>query len=113
MMMWEMQDKKFLFFDTAVLSNFAFTENGIFLEKSLSKSRSSYAGSLTRNTVITDDRTVRNFCKELQIPISGTIGILKAACLDNILEITQANRMLEQMIAHGFYSHVRQINDII
>ena len=63
--------------------------------------------------VVTDDRTARNFCKERTIPVSGTIGILKAACLDGILSIGQADCMLEQMISSGFYSPVQKITDIV
>ncbi len=169
-----MQGKKPLFFDTVVLSNFAFTQNGIiFLKKrygergvvtlqvfqeiakatyadmqrltqidknlfgkggfqktSLTEKElpeyiaslrnlgegeaSCIAAALKRNgTVVTDDRVARNFCKERNIGISGTLGILKAACLDNIIEAHQADQMLSQMISYGFYSPIQKITDIL
>lgn len=63
--------------------------------------------------VVTDDRTARNFCKERNILVTGTIGILKAACLDGILETTQADQMLAQMISNGFYSPIHKISHIL
>ncbi|MBA3239345.1 MAG: hypothetical protein H0T62_13525 [Parachlamydiaceae bacterium] len=66
-----------------------------------------------QGVVVTDDRFARNICKEKAIPISGTIGILKAACLDGILEADQANLMLSQMISFGFYSPIHKITDIL
>jgi predicted nucleic acid-binding protein len=63
--------------------------------------------------VVTDDRAARNHCKERDVLISGTIGILKAACLDTILDKDQADRMLTEMISFGFYSPVKKISDIL
>lgn len=171
-----MLDKKhpLLFFDTVVLSNFAFTKDGIIFLKNRYQGRgiitlqvfqeiakATYADwkpwdqiekklltvggfqktSLTekeqslyilllrtlgegescciaaaherKGVVVTDDRVARNCCKEKNIMVSGTIGILKAACLDGILEADQANHMLSQMISHGFYSPVHKITDIL
>lgn len=66
-----------------------------------------------KGIVVTDDRTARNFCKEKGVPITGTIGILKAACLEGVLEAVQADRMLDQMISHGFYSPINKVSDIL
>ncbi len=49
-------------------------------------------------------------CKERNVLVSGTIGILKAACLDGILEIDQADQMLSQMIVNVhplFYERIK------
>ncbi len=62
---------------------------------------------------VTDDRAARNFCKERDVPVTGTIGILKAACLDGILEVVHADQMLDQMVSYGFYSPIHKISDIL
>lgn len=170
-----MPDKKPpLFFDTVVLSNFAFAKGGIellenryrkrgiitlpvlqeivkatyadwtHLEKiekdllstgsfqkiSLSEIEEHHYMQLLRNLgegeasciaaaherkgiIVTDDRAARNCCQEKTIPVSGTIGLLKAACLDGVLEPEKANQMLKQMISYGFYSPVHKITDIL
>jgi predicted nucleic acid-binding protein len=66
-----------------------------------------------KGVVVTDDRVARNFCKERSVAVSGTVGILKAACLDNVLGLDHADQMLSQMISHGFYSPIRKIIDIL
>lgn len=72
------------------------------------------AAALFRNgIVVTDDRAARNCCKERNVLVSGTIGILKAACLDGILTTDQADQMLSQMISFGFYSPIHKITDIL
>lgn len=63
--------------------------------------------------VVTDDRAARNSCKELQIPVTGTLGIMKAACLDGSLDKQKADQMLHQMILQGFYSPINKISDIL
>lgn len=168
-----MPDKK-LFFDTVILSNFAFANGGIeflvnrykkrgiitfhvlqeivkatyaelkHLEKiekellitgafqkiSLSEKEQHHHMMLLKNLgegeasciaaaherkgiVVTDDRAARNCCQDKSIPVSGTIGILKAACLDSVLEPEKANQMLKQMISFGFYSPIHKITDIL
>lgn len=62
--------------------------------------------------VVTDDRMARNMCKERNIPVTGTIGILKGACLDQVLDLDEADGMLKKMIEFGFYSPVQRISDI-
>ncbi|NQU65399.1 MAG: hypothetical protein HQ517_14110 [SAR324 cluster bacterium] len=68
----------------------------------------------TRNGVVmTDDRAARNQCSQLNIPFSGTIGILKSAYLDKQIELKEADAVLHRMISQGFYSPVRNISDIV
>lgn len=71
------------------------------------------AASERKGIVVTDDRMARNFCKERNVPVTGTIGILKAAYLDGILRIENADQMLKEMIASGFYSPVQKISDTL
>lgn len=64
-------------------------------------------------TVVTDDRTARMRCSLVKIPVTGTVGILKASLLDGQISLTQANEHLLKMIEAGFYSPIRNIADII
>ncbi len=63
--------------------------------------------------VVTDDRTARKQCSQMNIPLTGTIGILKASVLDGHLNLDQADKVLSKMIDAGFYSPLRSIADII
>jgi len=67
----------------------------------------------TGATVATDDRAARICCAERQIACTGTIGILKAACLDETLSGGTGDKILDAMIASGFYSPVNRITDIL
>jgi predicted nucleic acid-binding protein len=49
----------------------------------------------------------------MKIPVTGTIGILKASVLDGQLELDQADKILAKMTDAGFYSPLRSIADII
>jgi len=49
----------------------------------------------------------------MKIPMTGTIGILKASVLDEHLKLDQADNILSKMTDAGFYSPLRSIADII
>lgn len=66
-----------------------------------------------RAVVATDDRTARKHCANMNIPVTGTIGILKASVQDSLLTLEQANDILYRMIASGFFSPVNSITDIL
>lgn len=63
--------------------------------------------------VVTDDRAARNQCADINIPVTGTIGILKACVQDSIIDPKQADSILDRMMAQGFCSPVRNISDIL
>ena len=63
--------------------------------------------------VVTDDRMARKQCANMAIPVTGTIGILKASVRDGLLAPEQANEVLAKMITSGFYSPVNNIKDIL
>ncbi len=63
-------------------------------------------------TVVTDDRSARKQCSLMKIPVTGTVGILKASALDGHISLAQADESLRKMIEAGFYSPVRSIVDI-
>lgn len=67
-----------------------------------------------RNVVVaTDDRTARKQCANMKIPVTGTIGILRASVQDCLVNMQQANEVLVNMINSGFYSPVNSITDIL
>jgi predicted nucleic acid-binding protein len=63
--------------------------------------------------VVTDDRTARKQCSLIKIPVTGTVGILKASVLDGQIPLARADDILQKMIAAGFYSPIRNIADIV
>lgn len=63
--------------------------------------------------VVTDDRAARRLCSQLGVAVTGTIGIIKASLLDGQITTSQANNILQEMINFGFYSPVRNIDDLI
>lgn len=62
---------------------------------------------------VIDDRTARRQCSQMGIPVTGTVGILKASLVDGLVDINQANDILQKMIKAGFYSPIRSIGDIL
>ena len=63
--------------------------------------------------VVTDDRAARNACVRKNIPLTGTIGILKAAVVDGQVTLSQANEIHQKMVDNGFYSPIKNLADII
>lgn len=62
--------------------------------------------------IVTDDSAARRVCLNMNIPFTGTIGILKSSVIENVITITTANKILKKMIESGFYSPVRSIDNI-
>lgn len=81
----------------------------------LGKGESSCLAFSTKHTctVMTDDRAARSQCSQMKLPFSGTLGILKASCLDLQISQSQADRILDEMVRQGFYSPIRKISDIL
>jgi len=80
----------------------------------LGKGEASSIAVARRRSVImvTDDRAARRECARMDIPVTGTIGILKASWRDQQLTLEQADRILVRMVEAGVYSPVRSIADI-
>jgi predicted nucleic acid-binding protein len=57
-----------------------------------------------QGTVVTDDRAARRTCADLNVPVTGTLGILQAAVRDRQLTLGAANDLLRAMIQAGFHS---------
>lgn len=65
-----------------------------------------------KGTVVTDDRHARSVCRELHLSVTGTLGILKAACAEGMLTEEGADKVLADMIRKGFYSPVQTLADL-
>ena len=63
--------------------------------------------------VATDDRTARNTCFDHGVPFTGTIGILKACVLDDVLALQEADDALRAMTRSGYHSPVRRISAVV
>ena len=63
--------------------------------------------------VVTDDRAARNTCNQKNIPLTGTIGILKTAVIDEQVALSQANEIHRKMVDCGFYSPIKNLRDVI
>ena len=63
--------------------------------------------------VATDDRAARSCCAERGIPVTGSIGVLKALCMDLAITSGEADAILARMVVAGFYSPVRRISDLL
>jgi len=63
--------------------------------------------------VATDDRAARSQCSQMNIPFTGSVGILKASYLERQMTLDHANHTLNRMIQEGFYSPVRSISEIV
>ncbi len=66
-----------------------------------------------KGIVVSDDRAARAACKSLDIPLTGTIGILLALVRDAILSGKDADAVLTAMIHQGFYSPVSSITCLL
>lgn len=53
---------------------------------------------------LTDDARARKAARELNVNVSGTLGVLTQAVKADLLPLDDANRLLAQMIQLGYYS---------
>ena len=71
------------------------------------------AAKIKSAIVVTDDRAARKQCLKMKIPVTGTIGILKASFESGQISLSESDTILERMIACGFYSPVNSISSIV
>jgi predicted nucleic acid-binding protein len=62
--------------------------------------------------VLTDDRDARELARHLQIPLSGTLGVLMRLVDIGYLSLDEADALLSQMVAAGYRSSVTALRDI-
>lgn len=63
--------------------------------------------------LLTDDKAARMVAGQLNIPVSGTIGTLVLAVERKACSLKEANDILRQMIANGYYSPVLDLEDLM
>lgn len=63
--------------------------------------------------VVTDDRDAREFARRLQIPLSGTLGVLIRLVDIGSLGIDHADALLSRMIAAGYRSPVLSLQELV
>ena len=61
----------------------------------------------------TDDADARAAARRLDVPITGTLGILGLAVRLGLLTLTQANALLADMVRAGYRSPLGQVDDPI
>ena len=62
------------------------------------------------------DRTLRvteQVRAERGVPVTATIGILKALCIDQTIASREADAILSRMVKAGFYSPMHRISDLV
>lgn len=62
--------------------------------------------------VLTDDRDARELARRLQIPLSGTLGVLVRLTDIQHLSVDEADHLLHNMIAAGYRSPVTSLRKI-
>jgi predicted nucleic acid-binding protein len=62
--------------------------------------------------ILTDDRAARRKARRLGIPLSGTIGVLKSLVDEEYVSFEEADQALQQMVALGYRSPVRSLDEI-
>jgi predicted nucleic acid-binding protein len=71
------------------------------------------AAAFHRTLVLgSDDKAARTVAREMNIKVTGTVGILKAAVADRQIPLAQADDWLATMIDAGFYSPVNRLSQI-
>ena len=63
--------------------------------------------------ILTDDLDARKTARQLGIPVSGTIGVLVLAVSRKQLLLDEGNRILEIMIAKGYYAPYTRLDSLL
>ena len=67
------------------------------------------AAHCRHGVVVSDDLAARRTCADMGVPVTGTIGILRAALREKDLTLPEANGLLRKMIEAGFHAPVDRI----
>lgn len=60
-----------------------------------------------------DDSDAREVAARLNVPVTGTVGILTLSVRRSLLTLTQANVLLADMVAGGYRAPVRRLDDLV
>ena len=61
---------------------------------------------------LTDDLKARKLCDAEGVAFSGTLGVLQEAVRRHVLELAEADNILTQMIANGYFSPVHSLGEL-
>jgi predicted nucleic acid-binding protein len=64
-------------------------------------------------TLLSDDKAARQASANMQVPVSGTVGVLLALVKRRLLPVDEADGVLEHMIQSGYYSPVASLKEIL
>jgi len=91
-------------------------ENNLFIKISqhLGKGESSCLSLAfyRKHKILTDDLDARKYAQRLGIPVSGTIGVLALSIKEGMISIKEGNKILKEMIEHGYYSPYKTLEEI-
>lgn len=62
---------------------------------------------------LTDDALARKIARKLNVPVSGTLGILAQAARINLLSWDKANALLNQMVQAGYRSPYSNLAELL
>lgn len=63
--------------------------------------------------LFTDDIDARNTAQRLEVPVSGTIGMLTYLVHKGHISLKKGNKILNEMISKGYYSPIKILDDLI
>lgn len=64
-------------------------------------------------TVLSDDKKARKVGKRLDVALSGTIGILLRLIEEHLLNLDEANFLLQQMMRSGYHPPITRIDELL
>jgi predicted nucleic acid-binding protein len=68
--------------------------------------------SARNGTFFSDDRDARRYARRLDLPISGTLGVLALLVRDQHMTLPQADKLLQTMIQAGYHSPTNSLAEI-
>jgi len=70
--------------------------------------------AIFRNWVLlTDDLEARRMAEEMGLILSGKVGVLMKLLRSGVIDLGDADRLLQQMIAAGYHSPVDTLRDLL
>lgn len=71
------------------------------------------AAAFTRHLILlTDDRDARRLAQLMEVPLSGTLGLLQLSVDEGLFDLPTANSLLAEMIGKGYRSPVRTLQEL-
>lgn len=62
---------------------------------------------------LSDDFAARRLAEAKGVIVSGTIGILLKGVVTGVLAVAEADRLLAEMISHGYRAPVRSLRELL